>query len=111
VALQAQQLGEAFRPELVDALYPVLQLLASGNSNLQNHAMTCLNILTTACNYGDTSTMVIENVDYLVNAVGLKLNTFDVSPYPPQVLLMMIKLCGARLIAYLDDLIGSIFGI
>lgn len=111
VALQAQQLGEAFRPELMDALYPVLQLLASGNNNLQNHAMTCLNILTMACKYGDTSTMVIKNVDYLVNAVGLKLNTFDVSPYPPQVLLMMIKLCGARLIPYLDDLIGSIFGI
>ncbi|ODM21153.1 hypothetical protein SI65_04206 [Aspergillus cristatus] len=111
VALQAQQLGEAFRPELMDALYPVLQLLASSNSNLQNHAMTCLNILTTACNYDGTSSMIIENVDYLVNAVGLKLNTFDVSPYPPQVLLMMIKLCGARLIPYLDDLIGSIFGI
>lgn len=111
VALQAKQLGEAFRPELMDALYPVLQLLASSNSNLQNHAMTCLNILTTACNYDGTSTMIIENVDYLVNAVGLKLNTFDVSPYPPQVLLMMIKLCGARLIPYLDDLIVSIFGI
>ena len=111
VALQAQQLGEAFRPELMDALYPVLQLLASNNPNLQTHAMTCLNILTMTCNYMDTSTMIIENVDYLVNAVGLKLNTFDVSPYPPQVLLMMVKLCGARLIPYLDDLIGSIFGI
>lgn len=111
VALQAQQLGEAFRPELMDALYPVLQLLASSNNNLQEHAMTCLNILTTTCNYSDTSAMIIENVDYLVNAVGLKLNTFDVSPYPPQVLLMMIKLCGAQLIPYLDDLIGSIFAI
>lgn len=111
VALQAQQLGEAFRPELMDALYPVLQLLASSNPALQEHAMICLNILTTACNYVDTSTMVIENVDYLVNAIALKLNTFDVSPYPPQVLLMMVKLCGARLIPYLDDLINSIFGI
>lgn len=111
VALQAQQLGEAFRPELMDALYPVLQLLASSNTSLQEHAMICLNILTTACNYADTSAMVIDNVDYLVNAVSLKLNTFDVSPYPPQVLLMMVKLCGARLIPYLDDLINSIFGI
>lgn len=111
VALQAQQLGEAFRPELMDALYPVLQLLASSNTSLQEHSMICLNILTTACNYADTSAMVIDNVDYLVNAVALKLNTFDVSPYPPQVLLMMVKLCGARLIPYLDDLINSIFGI
>ncbi|GKZ21473.1 hypothetical protein AbraIFM66951_006656 [Aspergillus brasiliensis] len=111
VALQAQQLGEAFRPELMDALYPVLQLLASSNSSLQKHAMTCLNILTTACKYGDASTMIVENVDYLVNSVALKLNTFDVSPYPPQVLLMMVKLSGVRLIPYLDDLVDSIFSI
>ncbi|PYH43137.1 uncharacterized protein BP01DRAFT_425126 [Aspergillus saccharolyticus JOP 1030-1] len=111
VALQAQQLGEAFRPELMDALYPVLQLLASNNPNLQRHAMTCLSLLTNACNYKDASTMVIENVDYLVNSVALKLNTFDVSPYPPQVLLMMVRLCGPRLIPYLDDLVDSIFGI
>ncbi|PLB48973.1 HEAT repeat protein [Aspergillus steynii IBT 23096] len=111
VALQSQQLQEAFRPELMDALYPVLQLLASNNSNLQRHAMTCLNILTTSCNYESTSTMIIDNVDYLVNSVALKLNTFDVSPYPPQVLFMMIKLCGVRLIPYLDDLVDSIFGI
>lgn len=111
VALQAQQLGEAFRPELIDALYPVLQFLASSNPNLQNHAMACLNILTASCNYPDARTMLIENVDYLVNSVGLKLNTFDVSPYPPQVLLMMVRLCGASLIPYLDDLVDSIFGI
>ncbi|KAL4910333.1 hypothetical protein BDW74DRAFT_173789 [Aspergillus multicolor] len=109
VALQSQELREAFRPELMDALYPVLQLLASNNQALQRHAMTCLNILTQACNYPDTSTMIVENVDYLVNCVALKLNTFDVSPYPPQVLLMMVKLCGARLIPYLDDLVDSIF--
>ncbi|KAJ5287154.1 Armadillo-like helical [Penicillium angulare] len=111
VALQAQQLGEAFRPELMDALYPTLQLLASNNSSLQRHAMICLNVLTQACNYPDTSTMIIENVDYLVNSVALKLNTFDVSPYPPQVLFMMVKLSGPRLVPYLDDVVDSIFGI
>ncbi|KAJ5921170.1 Armadillo-like helical [Penicillium verhagenii] len=111
VSLQAQQLGEAFRPELMDALYPTLQLLASNNPVLQQHSMTCLNILTKACNYPDTRTMVIENADYLVNSIALKLNTFDVSPYPPQVLFIMVKLCGPQLIPYLDDVVDSIFGI
>ncbi|KAJ5485629.1 hypothetical protein N7539_005617 [Penicillium diatomitis] len=111
VALQAKQQGEAFRPELIDALYPTLHLLASNNKELQRHAMICLNVLTQACNYTDTSTMIVENVDYLVNSVALKLNTFDVSPYPPQVLFMMVKLCGAKLVPYLDDLVDSIFGI
>ncbi|KAI2788057.1 hypothetical protein POX_f08442 [Penicillium oxalicum] len=111
IALQAQNLKEAFRPELIDALYPTLQLLASSNKDLQRHAMICLNTLTKACSYPDTGTMIVENVDYLVNSVALKLNTFDVSPYPPQVLFMMVKLCGAQLIPYLDDLVDSIFGI
>ncbi|QKX59161.1 uncharacterized protein TRUGW13939_06293 [Talaromyces rugulosus] len=111
IALQSQELGFEFRTELIEALYPVLQYLASNNPNLQNHAMTCLNIITKACGYPDTRTMVIGNVDYLVNSVALKLNTFDVSPYPPQVLLMMVKLSGAGLIPYLDDLVDSIFGI
>ncbi|KAF5857004.1 hypothetical protein ETB97_006431 [Aspergillus alliaceus] len=111
VALQAQQLNKSFRPELMEALYPVLQLLSSPNQNLQRHAMICLNLLTEACAYENTSIMIIENVDYLVNSVALKLNTFDVSPYPPQVLFMMVKLCGVRLIPYLDDLVDSIFGI
>lgn len=110
IALEAQQIGKAFRPELMDALYPTLQFLASGNPHLQRHAMTCLNLVTEACQYPDVSTMIMDNVDYLVNAVGLKLNTFDVSPYPPQVLLMMVKLCGARLIPYLDDLVDAVFG-
>ncbi|KAK2807424.1 hypothetical protein FQN51_003251 [Onygenales sp. PD_10] len=111
VALQAQQLGESFRPELIDALYPILQLMGSSNPNLRHHAMTCLNILTGACNYPNASTMLVDNVDYLVNSVSLKLNTFDISPQAPQVLLMMVRLCGASLIPYLDDLVGSIFAV
>ena len=111
VALQCQQLGESFRPELIETLYPVLQLMGSSNPALQSHAATCLNIMTDACGYPSASTMLIENVDYLVNAVSLKLNTFDVSPQAPQVLLMMVRLCGARLIPYLDDIVGSIFAV
>lgn len=111
VALQATHLGEAFRSELMTALYPTLQLLASDNPELQNHAMTCLNILTKACNYPNTSTMIIENVDYLTNSVSLKLNLFDVAPHAPHVLFMMVKICGSRLIPYLDDVVDSIIGI
>ncbi|OJD26631.1 hypothetical protein ACJ73_01982 [Blastomyces percursus] len=111
IALQAEQLGETFRPELIDALYPVLQLMSSSNPNIQNHAVTCLNILTVTCKYPNTSAMLVDNVDYLVNSVSLKLNTFDLSPQAPQVLLMMVKLCGTSLIPYLDDLVGSIFAV
>lgn len=111
IALQARSLKADFRPELVDALYPVLERLGSNNAALQQHAITCLNLVSTACKYPNSASLIIDNADYLVNAVALKLNTFDISPQTPQVLVMMVRLCGSALIPYLDDLIESIFSI
>ena len=107
--IQAKQLGQSYRPELVDTLYPILSLLGSHNEALRQYAMTGLNLLSQACGYTSTSDMLIDNVDYLINAIGLKLNAFDVSPQAPQVLLMMLRLCGARIIPSIDDLVGSLF--
>ena len=109
VALQARRQRLDFRPELMDALYPVVERIGSSHLALREHAMTCLNILSIACGYDSSSDLVIDNVDYMVNAVALKLNTFDISPQAPRVLLMMVKLCGPSLIPYLDDLVESIF--
>ncbi|KAI9842619.1 MAG: palmitoyltransferase akr1 [Thelocarpon superellum] len=109
VALQAQHLGRAFRNELADALYPVVHLIGSPNPQLREHAMTSLDLIARSSGYGAASEVIIDNVDYLVNAVALKLNTFDISPQAPQAILMMIKLTGPSLLPYLDDLVGSIF--
>ncbi|KAF2751453.1 ARM repeat-containing protein [Sporormia fimetaria CBS 119925] len=109
VAMQAQRYGTEFRVELVDALYPVLHYLGDPNPGLRSHAMACLNIMAEACQYKSASDLVISNVDYIINAVGLKLNYHEISPQAPQVLLMMLKLCGPSILPYLDDLLGSIF--
>lgn len=111
VAMQARSQKEDFRPELVDALYPILERLGSNNAALQQHAITCLNTVSTVCDYPNSASLIIDNADYLVNAVTLKLNTFDISPQAPQVLVMMVRLCGSALIPYLDDLVESIFSI
>lgn len=111
LALQARSQGTDFRPELVDALYPVLERIGSSNALLQQHAVTCLSIVSHACGYSSASELVVDNADYLVNAVAVKLNTFDISPQASQVMLMMVRLCGSALIPYLDDLIESIFAI
>jgi hypothetical protein len=107
--LQASQLGQSYRPELMETLFPLLTLLGSSNATLQRHAMTALNCLASACEYDSAAQMLVENVDYLVNALAIRLNTFDVSQDGLQVLAMMLRLCGARLLPHLDDLIGSIF--
>ncbi|KAI1507762.1 hypothetical protein L13192_06740 [Pyrenophora tritici-repentis] len=109
VALQAKRHRVDFRPELSEVLYPVLHHLGSSNTALREHALTCLNIVGEATGYSNAGELVVENVDYVINAVGLKLAYGDVSPQAPQVLLMMMRLCGPSLLTYLDDLVDSIF--
>ncbi|KAK5127980.1 hypothetical protein LTR85_005097 [Meristemomyces frigidus] len=109
LALRAQTAGSDFRYELIDALYPVLHTLATPNEQLQQDSITTLNIFTAACNYSNVKDLIVENVDYLTNAVALKLNAFDVSPQAPQVLLMMVRLAGPSLLPYLEDTVESIF--
>lgn len=109
LALRSQIAGEDFRHELIDALYPVLYSLATPDASLQQDSITTLNIFTSSCAYSSVQNLIVENVDYLTNAVSLRLNAFDVSPQAPQVLLMMVRLAGASLLPYLDDTIDSIF--
>lgn len=98
-----------FRAELIDVLYPITQLLGSPNSQLREHAITSLNIISQSCGYKSASDLIVSNADYMVNAISLRLNTFDISPSAPQVLVMMIRLTGPSLLLYLDDVVGSIF--
>ena len=109
IAMQSFVQRLAFRAELVDSLYPVVQELASPNDALRGHAMVCLNLLSKSCGYPSPSDLIIDNVDYLVNAITLRLNTSNINLKIPQVLSMMITLCGPVIIPNLDDLIGSIF--
>jgi hypothetical protein len=109
VTYTASNWREAFRPDLVDTLYPIVHLLGSPNADLREHAIASLNMIAESCGYSSTSEMITSNVDYLVNAISLKLNTFDISPQAPEVLVMMIRLSGPSLLPYLDDVVGSIF--
>ncbi|KAL8984928.1 MAG: hypothetical protein Q9205_001244 [Flavoplaca limonia] len=111
VALQAKAQGQCFRGELVDALYPILERMGSNNAALQHHAVTCLGVVSDSCEYPSASELVVQNADYLVNAIAVKLNTFDINPQASQVMLMMVRLCGSAIIPYLDDLTESIFAI
>ncbi|QIX00823.1 hypothetical protein AMS68_006340 [Peltaster fructicola] len=109
LAIRAQSAGHEFRIEFIDALYPVLHSLAAPHQDIQNDSMTVLNIYTEACGYKSVADLIVNNVDYLTNAVSLKLNSFDISPQAPQVLLMMVQLAGPSLVPYLEDIIESIF--
>ncbi|TVY69012.1 TEL2-interacting protein, partial [Lachnellula suecica] len=109
IADRAQHLQEAFRPDLIDTLYPIAQLLGSPAPQLRSHAITTLNIVARACAYPSASALITSNVDYMLNAIALRLNAFSLTPQAPQVLTMMIRLAGPSLLPYLDDAVASIF--
>jgi len=108
-AFAASRARQSFRPELIDILYPVAALLGSSVAPLRSHAITTLNGIATSCGYDSVSELVVDNADYMVNSVSLKLNTLDISPASTKVLRMMIRLTGPRLIPFLDDVINAIF--
>ncbi|KAH8162969.1 hypothetical protein CIB48_g5277 [Xylaria polymorpha] len=105
----ASRMRDGFRPELIDVLYPIATFLGSDIPQLRQHTIISLNGIATACGYPTVTDMIIDNVDYMVNSVSLRLNAFDISPASTQVLRMMIKLTGPRLVPYLDDVVASIF--
>ncbi|KAI0010297.1 ARM repeat-containing protein [Xylariaceae sp. FL0662B] len=105
----ASRMKQSFRPELIDVLYPIATFLGSGIPQLRDHAIISLNSIAASCGYSSVTDLIIDNVDYMVNSVSLRLNTFDISPASTHVLRMMIRLTGPRLIPYLDDVIASIF--
>lgn len=109
LALRAEIAGQEFKYELLDALYPVLHTLATPSEHLQRDSITTLNLFVKACGYASVRELIVENVDYLTNAVALKLNAFDIGPQAPQVLLMMVRLAGPGLLPYLEDTVESIF--
>lgn len=108
-AYAAHRSGIVFRPELIDVLFPVAAFLGSENQSLQQQAVAALNSIALSCHYNSVSDLIVDNVDYMVNTVALRLNTLDISPASTQVLLMMIRLAGPRLVPFLDDVVDSIF--
>ncbi|KAK3995986.1 putative amino-acid permease [Cladorrhinum sp. PSN332] len=108
-AFAASRMKLDFRPELVDVLYPITTFLGSPIPQLRRHAITTLNLLAASCGYNNVSDLIVDNADYMVNSVSLRLNTFDISPASTKVVTMMIRLTGPKLIPFLDDVVAAIF--
>ncbi|EAQ91034.1 hypothetical protein CHGG_02969 [Chaetomium globosum CBS 148.51] len=108
-AFAASRFKADFQPELIDVLYPVTTFLGSQAPQLRRHAITTLNIIATSCGYESVSDLIVDNADYMVNSISLRLNTFDISPASTKVLTMVVRLTGPRLIPFLDDVVAAIF--
>ncbi|PKS12674.1 hypothetical protein jhhlp_000882 [Lomentospora prolificans] len=105
----ARRAQQDFRPELMDVLFPVSTLLGDEHPEVRRHALVTLNALAAHCQYRDVSELIVQNADYMVNAVALQIDSLNLTPAMINVLVMMTRLTGPKIIPYLDDVIHSIF--
>ncbi|KAK9241293.1 armadillo-type protein [Lipomyces kononenkoae] len=111
LSLSAEIMGLDFKLSLMDVLYPALNLIASRSMQIRQHAYISLNNIAIAAGYCSLSELLVDNVDYVLDSISLRINTLDISPRTPKILSVLIKLAGSSSIPYLDDIIASIFNL
>ena len=111
LAYTAHLRGVAYRQSLIDILYPTLSLLSHTSTQIQSAARQTLEHIAVSTGYNNIQTLILQNTDYLINSVALKLNVFDVSVQVLATLYTVTKLAGPRIVPYMDDIWGSLFDV
>ncbi|ODV87465.1 hypothetical protein CANARDRAFT_26863 [[Candida] arabinofermentans NRRL YB-2248] len=105
----ADILGEEFRDELIDYLYPVIDNLASPNDLIRNEAQLVAIKLAANLYNNSIRDLIFENHDYLIDSLSVRLTGDSITPRTPMVLNVLIKIGGMDLLNQLDDIIVMIF--
>ncbi|RUP47791.1 armadillo-type protein [Jimgerdemannia flammicorona] len=116
VATTSLILGPAFKLELIDALYPLLDQLGSQNARISFTASITLDAVARACGYWPsrpratpTQALVLGNVDYVVNTVSDRLARVPLDPRAPRVMTAVVRVGGGSVIEYMGDSVQEIF--
>lgn len=109
LATIAKHVGSDMRYELVDNLYTIVHFLGSSNQHVRKSSQNALVQITQSLGYPNVRALLVENADYLVDGISIKLNTLDISPQTPSILTTLIGLVGAEIVPYLDDLVATMF--
>lgn len=97
---------------LMDYLYPLLEALTfQSNSMIQLHAENSLRTITENYYHGSIETLIMENLDYLIDCMSIKLSATTLTPSLAAILLIVIKITGLKLLQenQLMDILTKIF--
>lgn len=111
LAFTASSRKLTFKQNLIDILYPTLSLLSHSSNQVQSTARQTLERIAVSTGHNNSQDLILENTDYLVNSVAMKLNVFDVSVQVLATLYTVTKLAGPPIIPYMDDIWGSLFDV
>lgn len=98
---------------LISYLYPLLDALTYQlNPSLQLHAKQALQLIITNYYGGSLEKLLVDNLDYLIDSISLKLtSTASLTPSLPGILLIILKITGMQLLVnnQLNDILNEMF--
>lgn len=98
---------------LIEYLYPLLEALTFLSTPLvQSRARISLEKIVSNHYHGSLENLIMENLDYLVDSLSLKLSVASsLSPALPGILLVILKICGVQLLLenQLLDILSEMF--
>lgn len=95
--------------ELITILYPLLSYYGSSNLHVHTFAKITLETLSQRCDYENVKSLIVDNIDYIINEISLRLPSLLSNLSLPHVLKALIKLGDMNAVKYLDDSIDEIF--
>ncbi|KAJ3404218.1 hypothetical protein HDV05_007283, partial [Chytridiales sp. JEL 0842] len=86
--------------------------LGDRNNSVKQAAWHCINSISAACGYDATNqgviSLIVDNIDYVVNEVSQRLRYLKENPRTPLVLTAALKIAGMRIVPYLEDSIHEV---
>src|SRR6202008_4799783 len=79
------------------------------NLHIHTFAKITLETIAQKCDYESIKTLIMNNIDYVINEISLRLQSLLNNLSLPQVLQALIKLGDMNAVKYLDDSIEEIF--
>lgn len=102
-------MGESFREELIDSLYPVIECLTSPHEDVRTEAQYVTMHIAKTLYAGSVPLMLKKNTDYLLDSLSMHLTGESLNPRLPILLIILIRIGGTDIIEQLGDVIRTIF--
>lgn len=101
-------MGNHFRDELIDYLYPVVDCLASSSPKIRQFAQSATLAIAQELYAGSVHDLILNNTDYLVDAISVRLNS-SMTQRVATVLMVICKIAGYGIIQSFRDVLETIF--
>ncbi|CAN6603290.1 hypothetical protein TRVA0_002S02476 [Trichomonascus vanleenenianus] len=103
--------GEEMKHALPDMISPLIFYLGSSNTGIRQQAQQAISRVAYDCQYENVERLLVDNADYIIDGISLKLNTLDLSPQSAGVLSSLIKLAGPEVVPYMRDVVVTLMTI